>query len=77
MSTESATSQRRYRLAERVSIRPERFGALAYNHDTRRLVVIRSPRLAALLATGGAVAAAGALAPSLQRLEQMGIVRAA
>lgn len=28
-----------------VALRPERFGALAYNFDTRRLSFVKSPRL--------------------------------
>jgi putative mycofactocin binding protein MftB len=31
-----------YQQADGVSIRPERFGALVYRHDTRRLCFIRS-----------------------------------
>ena len=32
-----------YRLDERVSLRPEPFGALAYHYGNRRLVFLRSP----------------------------------
>jgi putative mycofactocin binding protein MftB len=31
-----------YRLAQNVAIRPERFGALVYNHDNRQLYFIHS-----------------------------------
>jgi putative mycofactocin binding protein MftB len=34
-----------WRLAERVSIRPERFGALLYHFGTRRLSFLKSPVL--------------------------------
>ena len=32
----------RYQLAQNVAIRPERFGALVYNHDNRQLYFIHS-----------------------------------
>lgn len=32
-----------YRLNPKVALRPEPFGALAYNYDNRRLVFLRSP----------------------------------
>lgn len=32
-------------LHPRVSLRDEKFGALAYHHDTRRLVFLKSPEL--------------------------------
>jgi mycofactocin biosynthesis protein MftB len=34
-----------WRLSERVSLRPERFGALAYDFGTRRLSFLKSRRL--------------------------------
>jgi len=36
---------RGWRLDERVSIRPERFGALLYHFGTRRLSFLKSPQL--------------------------------
>lgn len=36
-------------LSERVSLREESFGALAYHHDTRRLVFLKSPTLVDLV----------------------------
>jgi putative mycofactocin binding protein MftB len=36
-------------LSEKVSLREEDFGALAYHHDTRRLVFLKSPALVALV----------------------------
>ncbi|MGQ0624794.1 MAG: mycofactocin biosynthesis chaperone MftB [Sporichthyaceae bacterium] len=48
-------------LHPRVEIRPERFGALLYSFDTRRLSFLRSPELLALvqaLADAPSVAAA-------------------
>lgn len=38
-----------YRLDERVAVRPEPFGALAYHYGTRRLTFLRSPLLADLV----------------------------
>ena len=35
----------RWRLNPQVSLRPERFGALAYHFGTRRLSFLKSPRL--------------------------------
>ena len=35
----------RYRLAPNVSLRPERFGALAYSFDTRKLSFLKHPDL--------------------------------
>ena len=39
----------RYRLCDRVGLRPEPFGALAYHYDTRRLVFLKSPDLVDLV----------------------------
>lgn len=36
----------RYRLADGVAIRRERFGGLAYNHHSRALYFLHSPQLA-------------------------------
>ena len=36
-------------LSERVSLRDESFGALAYHHDTRRLIFLKSPELVELV----------------------------
>ncbi len=36
-------------LSARVSLREEAFGALAYHHDTRRLVFLKSPALVDLV----------------------------
>ena len=38
-----------HRLSERVGLRPEPFGALAYHFDTRRLVFLKSRELVALV----------------------------
>ena len=49
---ESATefdANRRYRLHERVALRPEPFGALAYHYDNRRLNFLRAPELVTLV----------------------------
>ncbi|MEV6641394.1 mycofactocin biosynthesis chaperone MftB [Amycolatopsis sp. NPDC051371] len=45
MSTESFDLDAGWRLDERVSIRPERFGALLYHFGTRRLSFLKSPAL--------------------------------
>ncbi|MFZ1063529.1 MAG: mycofactocin biosynthesis chaperone MftB [Acidimicrobiales bacterium] len=39
----------RWRLNERVSLRDEEFGALAYHHGTRRLVFLKSRELVDLV----------------------------
>ena len=39
----------RYRLHERVAMRPEPFGALAYHYGNRRLNFLRAPELVALV----------------------------
>lgn len=39
----------RYRLAEGVAVRPERFGGLLYHHRSRRLYFLRSPLAVALI----------------------------
>ena len=38
-----------WRVSPQVSLRDESFGALAYNHDNRRLVFLKSPELVALV----------------------------
>ena len=44
-----ADLSRPWTLSERVSLREESFGALAYHHDTRRLVFLKSPDLVELV----------------------------
>lgn len=44
-------ADRHWRLHERVALRPEPFGALAYHYDNRRLTFLRSPDLVALVET--------------------------
>ena len=39
----------RFTLAPNVSLRPERFGALAYSFDTRKLSFLKHPDLVAVL----------------------------
>ncbi|MDE3064437.1 MAG: mycofactocin biosynthesis chaperone MftB [Acidobacteriota bacterium] len=43
-------SSRPWALSAEVSLRDESFGALAYDHGTRRLVFLKSPELADLVA---------------------------
>ena len=43
-----------YRLDERVALRPEPFGALAYHYGSRRLTFLRSKLLAEVVAELGA-----------------------
>lgn len=43
----------RWVLADQVSVRPERFGALAYHFGTRRLSFLKDPELARLVAALG------------------------
>ena len=42
-------ADRHWRLHERVALRPEPFGALAYHYGNRRLTFLRSPDLLALV----------------------------
>lgn len=42
---------RAYRLHERVALRPEPFGALAYHYGNRRLNFLRAPELVTLVET--------------------------
>ena len=52
-----------YRLSASVALRPEPFGALAYNYDNRRLIFLRSPDIVRVVeALGDAPDVAGALA---------------
>jgi mycofactocin biosynthesis protein MftB len=44
-----ADLSRAWFLSERVSLREEYFGALAYHHDTRRLIFLKSPQLVDLV----------------------------
>jgi putative mycofactocin binding protein MftB len=60
---------RPWRLHPRVSVRPERFGALLYHFGTRRLSFLKSPELLAVVTglasapTARAACAAAAVAP--------------
>jgi putative mycofactocin binding protein MftB len=63
-----------YELSERVGLRPEPFGALAYHFDTRRLVFLKTPALVDLVRSLGehpsvtdAVAAAAPDPPGQRR----------
>ena len=62
---------RSWRLSARVSIREEAFGALAYHHDSRRLVFLKSPALVDLVRRLGDFASAAeaisALVPDAER----------
>jgi putative mycofactocin binding protein MftB len=51
MTTATITfdADRPWRLHERVALRPEPFGALAYHYGNRRLTFLRSPDLVALV----------------------------
>lgn len=84
------TLDRPYRLSDNVALRPEPFGALAYNYDNRRLVFLRSPdivRVVKALAdapdTAAALAAAGiaedrhpSFLAALANLEEAGVIDA-
>ncbi len=45
VSTEAFDLDAAWRLHPHVSVRPERFGALLYHFDTRRLSFLKAPRL--------------------------------
>lgn len=49
MSDVTFDADRHWRLHERVALRPEPFGALAYHYDNRRLTFLRSPDLVTLV----------------------------
>jgi len=56
------TLDRPYRLDERVAIRPEPFGGLAYHYGNRRLVFLRTPDMVRVVeGLGGAASVADAL----------------
>jgi putative mycofactocin binding protein MftB len=60
-----------WRLSERVSLRDESFGALAYHHGTRRLVFLKSRELVDLVRSLDAfesadVAVASMISPALR-----------
>lgn len=79
-----------YRLNPQVALRPEPFGALAYNYDNRRLVFLRSPDIvevvalldsatnvqAALDTAGIAQERQGAFVNALTELEHAGVIDA-
>ena len=48
-ATQAFDADRRWRLHERVALRPEPFGALAYHYGNRRLTFLRSPDLVTLV----------------------------
>jgi len=65
-------------LHPRVEIRPERFGALLYSFDTRRLSFLRSPELLAVVQhLGGAASAREACAAAGIGDDQLPVYRAA
>ena len=49
MSAVACDADRPWRLHERVALRPEPFGALAYHYGNRRLTFLRSPDLVTLV----------------------------
>ena len=49
MSAVAFDADRPWRLHERVALRPEPFGALAYHYGNRRLTLLRSPELVTLV----------------------------
>lgn len=51
--TATFDADRHWRLHERVALRPEPFGALAYHYGNRRLTFLRSPDLVTLVETLG------------------------
>lgn len=52
-------------MSAKVSIRDEAFGALAYHHDTRRLVFLKSPQLVELVRRLGGYPSADAAVEDL------------
>lgn len=88
MSTSRCELDRPYRLGPQVSVRPEPFGALVYDFDSRRLSFLKSRRLlevvraldhaqsarAACRAAGVADAELPAYAAALDRLAQTRLI---
>jgi mycofactocin biosynthesis protein MftB len=61
MTTHTLTADEAWRLTDSVALRPEPFGALAYDFGTRRLSFLKTPRLVDVvrrLATSPSVGAA-------------------
>lgn len=87
----TVTLDRQYRLSPKVSLRPEPFGALAYNYDNRRLIFLRSPDIvrvveslgdasdaaAALEAAGIASERRPSFLAALSDLEEAGVIEGA
>jgi putative mycofactocin binding protein MftB len=48
-ASQAFDADRRWRLHDRVALRPEPFGALAYHYGNRRLTFLRSPDLVTLV----------------------------
>ncbi len=86
----TVTLDKPYRLNDQVALRPEPFGALAYNYENRRLVFLRSPDIVrvveglgeatdargALDAAGIAEARTDAFVAALSELENAGVIHA-
>ena len=51
MGDDLSVLHRAWELAPRVSVRPERFGALLYHFGTRRLSFLKDPRLLTVVQT--------------------------
>ena len=49
VSTSAAILDERLSLGERVAVRPEPFGALLYNYDTRRMSFLKDRRLSEIV----------------------------
>ncbi len=70
VTTDAFDASAAWQLSPRVSLRDETFGALAYHHDTRRLVFLKSRPLVSLVRRLGEFATASdavtALVPSAE-----------
>ena len=65
-----------YRLPEHVSVRPEGFGALLYDHRTRRLLFLKGDVLPSVVERLGDFPSAGAAVAGLEPPERRAVLGA-
>jgi putative mycofactocin binding protein MftB len=65
-----------YELHPKVALRPERFGALAYSYETRRLSLLKDPLLADVVRGLAGAASAGAALDTVPVERRAAVTRA-